>query len=65
MVDKRKPKLLRPNDLSGYADDVKAFEAFTEKHLRSGKDVEELLREFDEAQKKEWADHIVDHKEAT
>jgi hypothetical protein len=60
--EKRTPAAFHTTDLLAYATDVKAFEAYLREHVRCKEDVERLLREFDEEQKRHWAEHLIDDK---
>lgn len=62
MSDPKKSGEHHITDLSAYADDVEAFEAYVKDHVRSKEDVEELLGEFDEQQWREWEKHLIDDK---
>lgn len=41
-------------DLSSYASDRKTFEEYLRKNVRTKEDVERLLNDFDDEQKRRW-----------
>jgi hypothetical protein len=60
--EERAPADYHITDLSAYAADVKAFEAYVKEHVHSKDDVERLLREFDEHQRQQWEKFLVHDK---
>jgi DNA repair exonuclease SbcCD ATPase subunit len=52
--EERNPAAYHITNLSEYENNLKAFEAYLKEYVQSKEDIERLLREFDEHQRRQW-----------
>jgi hypothetical protein len=65
MADKvTPPPTLTAADLAAYKDRVEAVQQYLAEHVHTPADIERELREFDDEQRKLWAEHIDKGKPA-